>query len=193
MTPFLFRIHPLKALLYVLLLGLTTNVSPGGSHSADRVDPTKPMIPPSGVGGKWSYGTFSPTSFWSTHGTYNGSAYEQAMAYNFGANGTYEMYVMNSTAYYSCRTGSYSYFTGKAHFNEANHSVVLTPTAGIQRGEYSCSAGKNFKRAATDSELQRVSVTLRYEKTIDSQGKPALRLYFSQDDQKGVLLEAGRW
>ncbi|GAB3794839.1 hypothetical protein GCM10028819_09770 [Spirosoma humi] len=180
-------------LRYLFLLGITSSISLACTKSAETVDPDKQSPPPSGVGGKWNYGTFSPSSFWGTNGTYNGSAYEQAMAFNFGANGTYEMYVLNSTTYYSCRTTSYTYFKGKAKFNEADQSITLTTNEGSQRGEYSCTPGKDFKRAANDEELQRATRTLHYEKTTDSKGKPALRLYFGNDDQKGVVLEAGNW
>ncbi|MBO0932519.1 hypothetical protein [Fibrella aquatilis] len=181
------------ALRYVLLLGLVTTVSLACTKSADSIDPDKQSPPPSGVGGKWSYGTFSPSSFWGTGGTYNGSAYEQSIAFNFGPNGAYEMYVMNFTTYYSCRTGAYSYFKGKAKFNEADQSISLTPTEGTQRGEYSCTPDKDFKRAAKESELQRSTFSVRYEKTTNSKGKPALRVYFGNDDQQGVIMEAGNW
>jgi hypothetical protein len=193
MTFLLFSSRQFTALRIMLLLALMASISLACTKSADRIDPDHQSPPPSGVGGKWSYGTFSPSSFWDANGTYNGSAYEQSIAFNFGANGTYEMYVMNSTTYYSCRTSSYSYFKGKAKFNEADQSIALTPTEGTQRGEYSCTPNKNFKRAANEGELQRVSFPLRYEKTADSKGKPALRIYFGNDDQQGVLLEAGNW
>lgn len=193
MTTFLCAIRQFTALHFVLVLGLVTSVSQACSKSTDTLDPDKQSPPPSGVGGKWNYGTFSPSSFWDTNGAYNGSAYEQSIAFNFGANGAYEMYVMNNTTYYSCRTGSYTYIKGKAKFNEADQTIVLTPSEGTQRGEYSCTPNKDFKRAANDGELQRVSFSLRYEKTTDSQGKPALRLYFGNDDQQGVMMESGNW
>ncbi len=41
--------------------------------------------------GKWSYGRFSPTSFWGTDGSYKGAANEQAMALHLQANGTFEI------------------------------------------------------------------------------------------------------
>lgn len=175
------------------LLGLVLLTSLACGKSAETIDPNLQSPPPTGVGGKWSYGTFSPTSFWGTNGSYSGAAYEQAVAFQFSDNGTYEMYVMNVTNYYGCRTGSYTYFKGKAKFNEANQSIVLTPTQGTQRGEYSCASGKNFKRDATNSEITEARRTLRYEQQTNAKGQPVLHVYLSDADQQGVSMTPGNW
>jgi hypothetical protein len=163
------------------------------SKSSESIDPEASSPPPAGVGGKWSYGTFSPSSFWGTDGSYNGSAYEQAMAFNFSSNGTYEMYVMNITTYYGCRTGAYTYWKGQVKFDETNHTITLTPSQGTQRGEYSCATGKNFKRDATASEKENAHKTYYYATETDSKGQPALRIYFSETDNQGAQLSKGNW
>lgn len=161
--------------------------------SSDVIDPATQSPPPADVSGKWTYGTFSPSSFWGTNGSYNGAASEQAMAFNFGPNGTYELYVMNITTYYSCRTGAYTYYKGKAKFNEADGSITLTPTQGTQRGEYSCASGKDFKRDASANEMAKAHQTIYYTTETDAKGKPALRLYFGPTDKQGIQFKTGNW
>jgi len=181
----------LKSILILALFLSVTLLSCSNSNEDVNADASSP--PPAGVGGKWSYGTFSPSSFWGTDGGYNGSAYEQAMAFDFASNGTYEMYVMNIATYYNCRTGAYTYFKGQVKFDEANQSITLTPLQGTQRGEYSCASGKNFKRDATAEEIQKAHQTFYYSTETDSKGQPALRLYSDKNDTQGAQLTKGNW
>jgi hypothetical protein len=178
--------------IFILTLFLSATLL-ACSNSSDEINADASSAPPAGVGGKWSYGTFSPSSFWGTDGSYNGAAYEQAMAFNFASNGTYEMYVMNVATYYGCRTGAYTYWKGQVKFDEANQSITLTPLQGTQRGEYSCASGKNFKRNATASEIENAHQIFYYKKETDSKGKPALRLYSSENDSQGAQLTKGNW
>ncbi len=160
---------------------------------ADAIDPALQSPPPAGIAGNWLYGRFSPTSFWGTDGSYQGAANEQAMAFSFGSNGTYEMYVMNVVTSYSCRTGAYTYMKGKVKFNESDHSITMTPVQGNYRGEYGCTPNSNFKRDATASEVDGMKRTFYYATETDAKGKPALRIYFGADDDKGAQFSQGDW
>ncbi|WP_146011011.1 hypothetical protein [Siphonobacter sp. BAB-5405] len=141
--------------------------------------------------GKWSYGRFSPTSFWSTDGSYKGAANEQAMALHVQANGTFEMYVLNSATYYNCRTSSYTYWKGT--MQPGNQTFTLTPQQGTYRGEYSCYPGKNFKRPANNQEIAAAQKQYRYAWEKDREGRTALRIFFGADDQQGALFTPGHW
>ena len=158
----------------------------------EAVDGT-PSSPPAGVAGKWTYGTFSPSSFWGTDGSYQGAASEQAMAFQFRNDGTYEMYVINATTYYGCRTAAYTYWKGKATFNQADRSITLVPVQGTQRGEFGCASGKNFKRDASAEEMANAHRTYSYGIETDVKGQPALRLYLSDTDKQGAQLTKGNW
>lgn len=142
---------------------------------------------PSELVGKWSYGTFSPTNFWDYNGVYAGNAYEQALVFDFHADGTYEQYVINSVMSYNCRTEAYSYFKGRITVNESNHSFVITPTGGNYRGYYSCAPKSNIKRDAKQSELKQETMNYQVES-----GKAGIKLSDAEAPQ-GVRLKAISW
>lgn len=145
-------------------------------------------LPPTG---KWSYGRFSPSSFWGTDGSYKGAANEQAMALHLQANGTFEMYVLNSATYYNCRTSSYTYWKGKMQLGD--QTFTLTPQQGTYRGEYSCYAGKNFKRPANATEIAAARKQYRYVREKDLEGRTALRIFFGLEDHRGVVFTQANW
>jgi hypothetical protein len=163
------------------------------NKTADSIDPALQSPPPAGVGGNWLYGRFSPSSFWGTDGSYQGAANEQALAFSFGPNGTYDMYVMNVTTSYGCRTGSYTYMKGKVKFNESDHSITMTPAQGTYRGEYGCTPSSNFKRDATASEVEGMKRTFYYATETDAKGKPVLRIFFGTNDDTGAEFSQGDW
>ena len=142
---------------------------------------------PAELVGKWSYGLFSPTTFWDYTGQYSGNAYEQALVFDFHADGTYDEYVINSTTAYNCRTEAYTYFKGQINVNEANHSFVITPTSGTYRGFYSCAPKSNINRAAKVSELLQERMNYQVEG-----GKTAIKLPDAENPQ-GVRLKAIVW
>lgn len=142
---------------------------------------------PSELVGKWSYGIFSPTNFWDYTGKYSGNAYEQALVFEFHANGTYEEYVINSTTSYNCRTEAYTFFKGVVKVNEANHSFTITPTSGNYRGFYSCAPRSNINRDARKEELKQETMNYQVEA-----GKTAIKLSDAETPQ-GVRLEAITW
>ncbi|WP_460996420.1 hypothetical protein [Spirosoma harenae] len=189
---FLTRLRASRHRVVFGLLLLTQLVSACGKP-VDVIDSATQSPPPAGVGGKWLYGTFSLGSFWGTNGSYQGAGYEQSKAIEFGANGTYDMYVVNVTTYYSCRTGAYTHVKGKAKFNEADRSVTFTPTEATYRGEYSCYPGKNFQRPATSTELTQFQQTYYYQPETDTKGGQALRIYFGSTDNQGTQFERGNW
>lgn len=142
---------------------------------------------PAELVGKWSYGLFSPTNFWDYTGQYAGNAYEQALVFDFHADGTYDEYVINSTTAYNCRTEAYTYFKGRISVNEANHSFVITPVSGTYRGFYACAPKSNINRAAKSSELLREQMNYQVES-----GKAAIKLS-NAENPKGVRLKAITW
>ncbi|MFD2573201.1 hypothetical protein ACFSUS_21340 [Spirosoma soli] len=142
---------------------------------------------PAELVGKWSYGSFSPTNFWNYDGTYAGNAYEQALAFEFHADGTYEEYVINSTTSYNCRTEAYTYFKGKIQVDETNQSFVIIPTSGKYRGFYACAPKSNVNREAKPNEL--IQERMNY---LVEPGKAAIKLSDAENPQ-GVRLKAVTW
>lgn len=57
-----------------------SDVIPGGRVDSDIV-------------GKWMYGSFSMSDFWTYNGTYAGKPFELAVVFDFKSNGTYEKYL----------------------------------------------------------------------------------------------------
>ncbi|MGA0557471.1 hypothetical protein ACO2Q8_12515 [Larkinella sp. VNQ87] len=166
--------------------GSSDVIDPSSDGDSSGPNPSGGKIPAELVG-KWSYGTFSPTTFWDYNGKYGGNAYQQALVFVFHANGTYEEYVVNSVMSYNCRTEVYTYFKGTVKVNETNHSFVITPTSGNYRGFYSCAPGSNINRDARKDELKQE--TMNYE--VES-GKTALKLSDAEAPQ-GVRLQAISW
>ncbi|WP_460634198.1 hypothetical protein [Larkinella terrae] len=162
---------------------LTENSSGDGSAPNPKPGATIPAE----LVGKWSYGIFSPTNFWDYTGKYTGNAYEQALVFEFHANGTYEEYVINSTTSYNCRTEAYTFFKGTVKVNEANHSFVITPTSGNYRGFYSCAPKSNINRDARKDELKQETMNYQVES-----GKTAVKLSDAENPQ-GVRLKAISW
>lgn len=142
---------------------------------------------PAELVGKWSYGVFSPTTFWDYNGKYSGNAYQQALVFEFHANGTYEEYVINSTTSYHCRTEAYSFFKGNIKVDEANHTFVITPTSGNYRGFYACAPSSNINRDARKEELKQEKMAYQVEA-----GKKAIKLS-DAEIPNGVRLEAITW
>ncbi|OIN59091.1 hypothetical protein [Arsenicibacter rosenii] len=155
---------------------------------------TDPMGPdgggsaiPSGLQGKWTYGgSFSATDFWNYNGTYAGKGFEQGMVFDFKANGKFDMYVINATTSYNCRTEAYSYFTGSVTFDENAHTFTITPTSGNYRGFYSCTPGSNFKRDARADELKKQGKTYYYVQKKNSQGQTVLNVSVTPDEKDGI-------
>ena len=141
----------MKKYLFFILTSAALAIS---CTKTEQIDPAVQSKTPSEVAGKWMWGTFSMSNFWSYDGQYAGKPYEQSLVFDFKANGEYEEYVINSVSSYSCKTEAFSYFKGKVKFDEAEKSLTITPTEGNYRGFYSCTPGQNFKRAAKPSELK---------------------------------------
>lgn len=181
------------ALLALAMLAFACK--PADKQDVDPIDgtPTNPTNPPTGnripaeLVGKWSYGTFSPTNFWDYNGTYAGNAYEQALVFDFHADGTYEQYVINSSMAYNCRTEAYTYFKGTVSVDAANSSLTIKPTSGNYRGFYSCAPKSNINRAARSNEL----VQERFNYQVEA-SKTAIKLSDS-DAPQGVRLKATSW
>jgi hypothetical protein len=183
-------LDPMKTLV-LLLLSVGILSAACKKESANGIDPgdspaTTAKIPAELVG-KWSYGTFSPTNSWNYNGTYAGNAYEQALVFEFHADGTYEEYVINSTTSYNCRTEAYTYFKGVLTVNQANQTFTLQPTGGKYRGFYSCAPKSNINRDAKPTELIREQMTYQVDP-----GKAAIKLS-DADNPQGVRLKTITW
>ena len=124
----------MNILAFILLHGLCMACV----QSEAVTDPVTQSPLPVGVAGKWLIGTFSLSSFWGDNGSVK-PANEQAMAISLEPNGRYKLYVVNATTSYSCRTGSYTVWTGNVRFSETDRTMMLIPSQGTYRGEYSCS------------------------------------------------------
>ncbi|WP_157580069.1 hypothetical protein [Rudanella lutea] len=123
-------------------------VDNGGEPEPQTTTPTRAR-------GKWVYGSsFSATDFWNYNGSYSGKAFEQGMLFDFGTNGKYEVYTINSATTYSCRTESYAFTAGTVTFDEGAGSFSIRPVRGTMRGYYACAPSKNFKRDAQPNELK---------------------------------------
>lgn len=182
--------------LFITLLSLGMLSAACKLEGANGIDPTNNSstdTPPSTAKipaelvGKWSYGTFSPTNFWNYNGTYAGNAYEQALVFDFHADGTYEEYVINSTTSYNCRTEAYTYFKGVITVDEANHSFSIQPLSGKYRGFYACAPKSNINRDAKPTELKREQMNYQVEPA-----KTAIKLSDAESPQ-GVRLKAIAW
>lgn len=147
---------------------------------------TKDAIIPGGrpdpqATGKWMYGSFAMSQFWSYDGAYQGNPFELAVVFDFKENGTYEKYFVASTRdYTNCRTEAFTYEKGSVDFDQANGSFTTTPTEGKYRGFYSCIPGKNVNRPMERSELK--AQTYYYTIQKGSNGKQNLVVRFNKAD-----------
>jgi hypothetical protein len=89
----------------------------------------------SALQGKWMYGNFSMTEYWTTNpSTYLGNALQFAIAFKFNANGTYEQYFTSSTVSAGITTYQQSVTKGTVVIDEVNKTIKT----------YACSA--HYKR-----------------------------------------------
>lgn len=85
--------------------------------------------------GKWMYGNFSMTEYWSTNpSTYLGNALQFAIAFKFNANGTYEQYFTSSSVNGGVTTYQQSVTKGTVVIDEVAKTIKT----------YACSA--HYKR-----------------------------------------------
>ncbi len=168
-----------------LILSLVTFVmmATGCKDDSENVGPGTPL--PTGIQGKWAYGgSFSFTDFENYDGTYGGKGFEQGMVFNFKPGGHYEMYVINATTSYSCRTEGLTYQKGSITFDESEGSFVIHPQSGVMRGYYSCYPSKNFKRNAYTEELKEKKYYYVLRK--NSQGETVLNVSTTPSVNDGI-------
>ena len=151
----------IQPLLILLLISVTScskekdgDLGPGGYVPAD-------------MAGQWLHGTFAMANYWGYDGSYQGNPSELSVAFDFKANGHFEMYLIVMANDYGCRTEGLTYLKGKVDFDEAAKTFTLTPVDGNYRGYYSCASNRNFNRKATADELQQQKKTYSYEFTED--------------------------
>jgi hypothetical protein len=169
----------------ITFLTITTIACTEKNGTGDESDPNPRSSIPSDVKGKWVYGgSFSATDFWKYNGSYGGKGYEQGMLFDFKSNGKYEVYTINSTTYYGCRTESYAFTTGNVTFDEAEGSFTIQPKSGTMRGFYSCASSSNFKRDANTSELK--SKKYYYVKRENSRGESVINISTTPDVNDGI-------
>ncbi|RAJ95758.1 hypothetical protein LX87_03506 [Larkinella arboricola] len=173
----------MMTLLAVVLLSSckkdTDSVMPGGHV-------------PTETAGKWMYGSFAMSEFWSYDGTYQGNPFELAVMFDFKTDGTYEKYFVATTRDYSgCKTEAFTFEKGSVDFNEADGSFTTTPTEGHYRGFYSCFPKQNVNRKMDRSELK--PQTYYYETTTASNGQPNLVVRFNKTDTNVSTFRPTSW
>ena len=147
---------------------------------------------PSEAVGKWMYGSFSMSDFWSYNGQYQGKPFELAVVFDFKTNGTYEKYFIASTKdYIGCKTEAFSYEKGRVSFDEAEGTFTTTPVEGNYRGFYSCLSGKNVNRKMNADELK--PLTYYYSMSTGSTGKPNLIVRFNKGDSNTSTFFQTSW
>ena len=93
--------------------------------------------------GKWMYGNFSMTEYWSTNpSTYLGNALQFAIAFKFNANGTYEQYFTSSSVIGGITTYQQSVTKGTVVIDEVNKTIKT----------YACSA--HYKRTRNGQTIE---------------------------------------
>jgi hypothetical protein len=78
--------------------------------------------------GQWLHGNFSMTEYWAYDGSYVGNAFEQSIAFDFNADGSYEQYYAAQTNDWGCSTQAFSYSKGTVVFTDSSFTVY--PTEG---------------------------------------------------------------
>lgn len=173
----------LMTLLAVVLLGSckkdTDAVIPGGHIPTESA-------------GKWTYGSFAMSEFWSYDGTYQGNPFELAVVFDFKANGTYEKYFVATTRDYAgCKTETFSFEKGSVDFDEAAGSFTTTPTEGHYRAFYSCFPNKNVNQKTKRSDLE--PQTYFYEMSTTPNGQPNLIVRFRRSDSNVSTFRPTSW
>ncbi|MFD1141551.1 hypothetical protein ACFQ4C_10550 [Larkinella insperata] len=173
----------LMTLLAVVLLGSCKKdpdaVIPGG-------------YVPTATAGKWMYGSFAMSEFWSYDGTYQGSPFELAVMFDFKTDGTYEKYfVAHTRDYAGCKTETLSFEKGSVDFDEANGSFTTTPTEGHYRAFYSCFPKQNVNQKMNRPDLE--PQTYYYETTTAPNGQPNLVVRFKEGDTNTSLFQPTSW
>ncbi|GAB2535586.1 hypothetical protein [Spirosoma aerophilum] len=136
---------------------------------------------PAQVAGKWMYGSFSMSEFWSYDGRYQGNPFELAVVFDFKSNGTYEKYFVASALDYStCKTQAFTYEKGRVTFDEADRSFTTVSAEGSYRGFYSCVPSKNINRKMERSEMK--TQTYYYTLGTGSNNKKNLVVRFDRND-----------
>lgn len=172
----------MKKLLFLLVITLFVA---GCDKDEDNNAPSGALVyPPVGnvnpeAVGKWLHGTFSMSSFWGYDGSYHGTPFSQSVAFNFMADGNYEMFYTGQTNYFGCTVDAFSYFRGYVIFTDS--SFTVHPTQGNYRGYYACTPSSNFNRPATSNELE--VKTYYYSFETDSNGKKWMLVRFDPADQ----------
>jgi hypothetical protein len=135
---------------------------------------------PAATAGKWMYGSFSMSDFWSYDGQYQGKPFELAVVFDFKSNGMYEKYFIASTRDYSnCRTEAFTFEKGRVTFDESAGTFTTVPTEGTYRGFYSCFPKNNINRKMTNSEMK--TQTYYYKVVQGNNGKNNLEVRFEKN------------
>ncbi|MFN8344548.1 MAG: hypothetical protein U0X91_06075 [Spirosomataceae bacterium] len=136
---------------------------------------------PAATVGKWMYGSFSMSDFWSYDGQYQGKPFELAVVFDFKSNGTYEKYFIASNRDYSnCRTEAFTFEKGRVSFDETTGTFTTVATEGTYRGFYSCFPKNNINRKMTAAELK--TQTYYYKVINGSTGKNSIEVRFTKND-----------
>lgn len=178
----------MKTLLFVLF----SLVLFGTGCTKDESVPDLEAPIPSTTVGKWMYGSFAMSDFWSYNGQYQGKPFELAVVFDFRSNGTYEKYFVASTRDYSnCRTETFSFETGRVTFDELAGTFTTVPTEGTYRGFYSCFPKNNINRKMNKSEMK--TQTYFYKVGKSSNGTNHLEVRFEKNDSNVSTFYPTSW
>jgi hypothetical protein len=167
--------------LFLMLLSVALLSTSCKKGTGDAVTPETGGFVPTQAVGKWMYGSFAMSEFWSYDGSYQGNPFELAVVFDFKSNGTYEKYFIASSRDYSnCKTEAFTYEKGRVTFDEADKSFTTVPSEGTYRGFYSCFPKNNINRKMQISEMK--TQTYYYTLGVGSNNKMNLVVRFNRAD-----------
>lgn len=159
------------------------NISPAPSGNANTGNV------PANIVGKWLHGTFAMASYYAYDGSYLGNPFTQSVAFDFKANGEYEMFYAGQSNNFGCITSGLSNFKGTVNFSDSTFTVH--PQQGTFRGYYSCTPQYDFSRPAAASELK--VQTFYYHFETDNSGKKWFVVGFIANDPYPSYFSSTTW
>src|SRR6478736_4467860 len=129
---------------------------------------------PASLQGKWMYGFFSMTEYWTQNPSeYIGNGFEMAIAFNFNANGTYEQYFTSRTATGGISTYHQSLSKGTVEINTGTKTI--TTHCATAHYKQTKNGQTTQSRDLLDSEITKTTV-YTYEAGNEPNGTAAIYL-----------------
>lgn len=129
---------------------------------------------PSTLQGKWMYGYFSMTEYWSQNPSeYIGNGFEMAMAFTFNSNGTYEQYFTSRTATGGVSTYHQSFTRGTVEINTVDKTITTHAATAHYKQTKNGQTMEN--RDLSKNEITQ-TIVYTYETGNEPNGTPAIYL-----------------